>query len=199
MQVLVSLRLGKSHTIELGLHLLFPLTMGALTWLLALAFFPRFCPGWTTAMHVVVAATVVLIDSLAGLVHELGHTLVAMARGRRLCRITLYGIAAAARRSEGPMRPRDQLAIAVAGPLSHLLLASLLFAVWNLLPDDDLPLHVVLGLTAVSNFAVGLLNLVPVMPLDGARIAGALAFRTGRPSPATSIHAGGPFRSRPVL
>jgi Zn-dependent protease len=175
MQVLFSLRLGKSHTIELGLHLLFPLTMGAVTWLLALAFFPRFFPSWTPAVNILVASMVVLIDSFAGLLHELGHTLVAMARGRRLCRITLYGLAAAARRSDGPSQPRDQLAISLAGPLSHLLLASLLYAVWNLLPDADLPLHVALGLTAVSNFAVGLLNLLPVTPLDGARIAAALA------------------------
>jgi Zn-dependent protease len=138
-------------------------------------------PSWTPAANVLVAGTVVLIDSLAGLLHELGHTLVAMARGRLLCRITLYGLAAAARRSDGPTLPRDQLAIALAGPMCHLLLASLLFAVWNLVPDDELPFHVVLGLTAVSNFAVGLLNLLPVTPLDGARIAEALALRTGRP------------------
>src|SRR5258708_2306380 len=70
-ELLVSLRLGRSHTIELGLHVLFPLTMGALTWLLALAFFPRVFPSWTTAMNVFVAGMVVLIDSLAGLLHEL--------------------------------------------------------------------------------------------------------------------------------
>lgn len=72
------------------------------------------------------------------------------------------------------MRPRDQFAIAVAGPVSHLLIASVLWAAWNWLPDDNLPMRVATGFPAVTNFTVGLLNLVPISPLDGGRVARAL-------------------------
>lgn len=165
---------GSGHKIELSVHLSFVLTLVIVWWLLALALFPLFYPGWHPASYWLVAAAVALTDSLAGLVHELGHAIVALAKGRPVYRITLYGLAAAARRSGGPTRPRDQVAIAVAGPLSHLLIASMLYTGWNMLPDDNLPLRVAMGLPAISNFTIGVLNLVPVSPLDGGRAARAL-------------------------
>src|SRR5713226_3277821 len=118
--------LGTGRRIGLNLHLFFVLTLVSVTWLLALAFFPSFFPGWQPASYWFVAIAVAVTDSVAGLLHELGHAAVAMARGRRVYTITLYGLTGVARRSGGPTRPRDQLAISVAGPLSHLLIASLL-------------------------------------------------------------------------
>jgi Zn-dependent protease len=166
--------LGGGRRIELHVHLLFVLTLVTVTWLLALALFPRFFPGWHAASYWFVAVAVAVTDSVAGLLHELGHAVVAIARGRRICTITLYGLAGAARRSGGPTRPRDQLAISVAGPLSHLLLASLLYTAWNMLPIDNEPLRVAAGFPAFSSFTVGVLNLVPLSPLDGGRAARAL-------------------------
>jgi Zn-dependent protease len=165
---------GTGRRIELNLHLFFVLTMITVTWLLAMAFLPRLFPGWPPAVYWFVAVAVAVFDSVAGLLHELGHAIVALAKGRHVYRITLYGLAAAARRSGGPSHPREQLAISVAGPLSHLLLASLLYTAWNLLPSDNEPLRVAAGFPAFSNFTVGLLNLVPVSPLDGGRAARAL-------------------------
>jgi Zn-dependent protease len=165
---------GTDRRIELNLHLFFVLTLVIVTWLLALAFFPRFFPGWQPAAYWFVAIAVAVFDSVAGLLHELGHAMVALAKGRRVYRITLYGLAAAARRSGGPSHPREQVAISVAGPLSHLLIASLLYTAWNVLPTDNEPLRVAAGFPAFSNFTVGILNLVPVSPLDGGRAARAL-------------------------
>jgi len=76
--------IGSDRRIELNLHLFFVLTMVTVTWLLALAFFPRFFPGWEPAAYWFVAIAVALIDSLAGLLHELGHAIVALAKGRRI-------------------------------------------------------------------------------------------------------------------
>jgi Zn-dependent protease len=166
--------IGSGRRIELNLHLFFVLTLVTVTWLLALTLFPRFFPGWEPAAYWLVAGAVAVCDSVAGLLHELGHAIVALAKGRRVYRITLYGLAAAARRSGGPSRPREQLAISVAGPLSHLLMASLLYTAWNMLPTDNEPLRVAAGFPAFSNFTVGILNLVPVSPLDGGRAARAL-------------------------
>ena len=64
--------------------------------------------------------------------------------------------------------------IAMAGPLSHLLLASALWAAWNALPLDNEPLRVAAGLPALSNFVAGVVNLLPVSVLDGGRAARAL-------------------------
>src|SRR5438552_12278213 len=125
--------LGKRR-IELNLHLWFVPTLVGVIWVLALGLLPRLFPGWHPGVYWLVASTVALTDSLAGLVHELGHAAVAVARGRPVYRITLYGLAAAARRSSGPGRPRDQFAIALAGPVSHLLIASIVIFAWSYRP-----------------------------------------------------------------
>src|SRR6266851_10120314 len=89
------LRLGGNHRIELNLHVLGVLTLLGVTWLLALGFLPHVFPGWPAGVYWLVASSVALTDSLAGLVHELGHAIVAVARGRRVYHITLYGLVAA--------------------------------------------------------------------------------------------------------
>ena len=64
--------------------------------------------------------------------------------------------------------------IAIAGPLSHLLMAGLLVAAWNVLPIDNEPLRVATGFPALSNFVAGVFNMLPVSPLDGGRAVRAL-------------------------
>jgi len=168
------LHIGNHHRIELNLHVCFGLTLVAVTFLLAQACLPKLFPGWPTASYWLVGAAVAGLDGLAGLFHELGHAGVAMARGRGVSHITLYGLSAAVRRSGGPTRSSDQVLIAMAGPLSHLLVASALWVAWNALPYDNEPLRVVAGIPALSNFVAGVLNLLPVSPLDGGRAARAL-------------------------
>ncbi|MBV8715945.1 MAG: M50 family metallopeptidase [Chloroflexi bacterium] len=168
------LHLGGDQGIEVSLHIGFVLTLVTVTWLLAAALFPYLFPGWEPGLYWVVATGVALIDSFAGLAHELGHAIVAVARGRRVYHISLHGLVAAARRTAGPARPRDQFAIALAGPVSHLLVACALLCAWRLLPIDNEPLRVAMGFPAISNFAAGLLNLLPVSPLDGGRVARAV-------------------------
>jgi Zn-dependent protease len=169
-----ALHVGNHHRIELNLHGFFLLTVVLVTCALAQAVLPRLFPDWPPVAYWLVGATVAGMDALAGLLHELGHAGVAMARGRRVSRITLYGLAAAVRRSSGPTRSGDQVLIAMAGPLSHLLVACALWATWNMLPYDNEPLRVAAGLPALSNFIAGVFNLLPVSPLDGGRAARAL-------------------------
>jgi Zn-dependent protease len=169
------LHVGDRHRIEVNLHLFFALNMVAVTWVLAQALLPRLFPGWPPSAYWLVAIAVAVMDGLAGLLHELGHAGVAMARGRHVSRITLYGLAAAVRRSSGPTRSADQVLIAMAGPLSHLLIAGALCVTWSMLPYDNEPLRVAAGFPALTNFLAGLFNLLPVSPLDGGRAVRALA------------------------
>jgi Zn-dependent protease len=168
------LRLADGHAVDLELHLAWLLTLCTIAWLLAQALLPRLFPSWLPAAYWAVALSVAVTDAAAGLIHELGHALAALGKGRRVYRITLYGLAASMCRSSGHLRPRDQAAIAVAGPLSHLLIGALLWTIWQLLPGDNEPLRVAAGFPAVSNLIVGVLNLLPVHPLDGGRAARAV-------------------------
>jgi Zn-dependent protease len=157
------------RVVELNLHPTWLMTLAGITVVLALALLPRMFPAWLPAAHWGVAIGVVLIDGVIGLAHELGHALAALAKGRLVYSITLYGLAATVTRARGQIRPRDQAAIAIAGPVAHLLLAAALLAVWQLLPGDNEPLRVATGFAAVSNLAGGAFNLLPVQPLDGGR------------------------------
>jgi Zn-dependent protease len=166
--------LWAQHSVELDLHLAWLLTHLVVMWLLGALLLPRLFHDWPAAAYWAVAASVALTDSIAGLVHELGHAVAALAKGKRVYGITLYGWAASVRRSSGQLPPRDQLAVALAGPLSHLLFGSLLWTAWQWLPIDNEPLRVAAGFPALSNIAVGMLNLLPVHPLDGSRIVRSL-------------------------
>ncbi len=169
-----SLGLPGNQQIELSLHVAWLATVVGVTSALGVAILPNLFPGWDPSVYWLVGSSVALLDTVAGLAHELGHAFMAIARGRRVYRITLYGVSAAARRSGASARPRDQFAIALAGPVSHLAVACALLCAWNVLPIDNEPLRVAAGFPAVSNFAAGLFNLLPVSPLDGGRVARAL-------------------------
>jgi Zn-dependent protease len=176
--------LAPGHQVELAAHLGWLVTPLVVTCLLAQVVLPALFGGWPTSAYWLVAAWVALADSVAGLLHELGHAVVTLARGGQVYRITLYGVAAAGRRSSG-RGPYEQLLIALAGPLSHILLAALFWTVWRLMPEDNLPLRVGAAFPAVSNTLLGILNLLPLQPLDGRRVLGAalrlVAIKRGRP------------------
>jgi Zn-dependent protease len=162
------------HRLELRVHLGCLVTIALISGLLARVVLPTLFPGWHAGVYWAVAGWIAVADSLAGLLHELGHAAVALAAGQRVYRISLYGFAAAARRSTGHAA-HEQLLIALAGPLSHLLLGAVFWAIWQLAPLDNVPLRVAILFPAIMNLLVGGLNLLPVRPLDGGRVVRALA------------------------
>jgi Zn-dependent protease len=176
--------LGPGHRVELAVHVGWVVTPLLLTCVLAQLALPALFPGWEVGAYWLVAAWVAVADTLAGLLHELGHAMVTLAHGGQVYRITLYGVAAAGRRSTGRGQ-YAQLLIALAGPMSHVVLAALFWAVWRLAPEDNLPFRVAAALPAVSNALLGILNLLPLRPLDGRRVLAAaariVALKRGKP------------------
>jgi Zn-dependent protease len=166
--------LGPGQRVELAAHLGSLITPLLVACLLAQLALPRLFPGWPVGAYWLVGAWVALVDSLAGLLHELGHAVVTLAQGGQVYRITLYGFAAAGRRSTG-RGPYAQLLIALAGPMSHLVLAALFWGVWRLAPEANQPLRVAVAFPAVTNTVLGILNLLPLRPLDGRRALAAAA------------------------
>ena len=57
--------------------------------------------------------------------HELGHSVVARAKGGYIHEIVLYPFGGAAKISNLPARPRDEILVALAGPAVSLVLAVL--------------------------------------------------------------------------
>ena len=101
--------------------------------------------------------------------HELGHSIVARAKGSYIHEIVLYPFGGAAKISNIPKRPMDEIQVALAGPAVSLVLA-LLFRQWEL--------------TFFLGYLNGMLfffNVLPVFPMDGGRVLrAALALKNSR-------------------
>lgn len=127
--------------------------------------------------------------------HEFGHALTAKHFGIRTRDITLLPIGGVARAERIPRDPRQELAIALAGPVVTLLIAAALF-VWLRLTDGWQPLARVTVTTGpfierlmFVNLALAGFNMLPAFPMDGGRVLRALlALRMPHPR-ATAIAA----------
>jgi Zn-dependent protease/predicted transcriptional regulator len=115
------------------------------------------------------------------LVHELGHSFVAIQQGIEVKSITLFIFGGLASLGEESKTPGDAFKVAIAGPLVSLVLFGLL-TVFGLLSAVSGPLAAVVSLLAYINLMLGLFNLIPGLPLDGGNILKALVWKiTGKP------------------
>jgi Zn-dependent protease len=108
------------------------------------------------------------------LLHELGHALTARRFGVRTYDILLTPIGGMARVVDMPRNARQEIAIAIAGPLVSLSLAGIGFLLQfplALLPFS-IPdrMYEVLFVLVGANLMLGLFNLAPALPMDGGRV-----------------------------
>jgi Zn-dependent protease len=109
------------------------------------------------------------------LMHELGHALAGRAFGRtpRIELVALGGITWWEQAE--PMSPGRNLVVSAAGPAVGIFVGSLSLVLMDVLqiPDPSLGRYLFRSLVWV-NLGWGLLNLLPIMPLDGGNIVAAL-------------------------
>jgi Zn-dependent protease len=128
------------------------------------------------------AAGVIFILVLFTIVvlHEFGHAVMARRFGVRTCDITLLPIGGVARLERMPEEPKQELAIAIAGPAVNVLLAVLFFTV--LAMESQLTAtheltgtgnHFLWNLVRI-NVVLAAFNLLPAFPMDGGRVLRAL-------------------------
>jgi Zn-dependent protease len=143
----------------------------------------------TTVYVVAVVAAASFFGSI--LLHELGHALAARREGIAVDGIDLFLFGGVMRMSREADSPGAEFRVAVAGPLVTLAimaLASLAAIVlagvdsfWDAArlsaSADASPVEVVVSLLVSMNLVLLLFNLVPAFPLDGGRIARALAWK----------------------
>jgi len=106
---------------------------------------------------------------LSILIHELGHALTMRNFGDHRVGIVLYAFGGLAQGSK-PRTRQEDLLVSAAGPGLQILVGLAVGWSMTLWPPSSLWLHQMLdGFTVVSIFWA-LLNLVPVLPLDGGRL-----------------------------
>jgi Zn-dependent protease len=143
----------------------------------------------TTAYITAVASVLLFFASL--LAHELGHALVARRLGIEVVGIDLWFFGGIAKMSRDPDTPGAEFKIAIAGPAVSLAVVAAcaglgtLVAGWSQFVDaavlrqglDITPGLLLLGWLGSINAFVFAFNLLPAYPLDGGRIARAIAWR----------------------
>lgn len=106
------------------------------------------------------------------LIHEIAHSYVAKLNNIKISDITLYLFGGVSAMEEIPRNPRIELAVAVVGPLSSILIGIVCAAAFVALPAvrADPVWGSMLFLMAYLNILLGLFNIIPAFPMDGGRV-----------------------------
>ncbi|GHJ60168.1 peptidase M50 [Nocardioides sp. OK12] len=142
-------------------------------------------PGLGALKYVAGAAFAVLLYGSV-LLHEASHAVVARRFGFTISSITLHFLGGMTAIEGEARRPREEFAIAVVGPLTSIAVGLVALALRPVTPEGLLLLAVE-GLV-VANLLVGVLNLVPGLPLDGGRVLKSVVWgATGNPHRGTLV------------
>ena len=109
-----------------------------------------------------------IILYMSVLLHEASHAVMARRYGFPVSSITLHFLGGMTAIEGEANRPRQEFMIAVVGPLTSIAVGAGAVGLWFVTPDGLLKMAVE-GL-AGANLLVGVLNLIPGLPLDGGRV-----------------------------
>ena len=123
------------------------------------------------------------------LLHEFGHSLVAMRYGYEIDSITLWLLGGVASFREMPEDWKKEFTIAIAGPVVSVLVGVVSYLAFRLTPPDLGALQFVLGYLAVMNVSLAIFNMLPGFPMDGGRVLRALLARKRPHARATQLAA----------
>ena len=147
------------------------------TWSLSRGYFPEGYPGFHPAVYWAMGGSAALLLFASVLLHELGHSLAAKGYGIPVTRVVLFIFGGVAQIARDPRRPMIELAVALAGPLVSVLIASACLWVSSAVPITGILSFATAAIAhylAALNTWVLLFNLLPGFPLDGGRILRAL-------------------------
>jgi len=172
-----SIQIGKVMGIPIKIHISF---------LLVLVLFPvvfandavfGFADVASTSLRYALALTLTILLFSCVLLHELGHSWVAMKYGIGIRSITLILLGGIAAMEEVPRDPRAEMRISIAGPLVSLTIGVLCYLAYLGLGIYDI-LHIstishishFLWSIAYINIVLFVFNLIPAFPMDGGRV-----------------------------
>ena len=167
-------QIGRVCGIPIHVHSSWLFVFFFVTWSLATGYLPDMLPGLSEPRYWAMGGVAALLLFLSVLLHELGHSLVALRYRIPIGQITLFIFGGVAQMRKEPPHPRAEFLIAIAGPLVSFLLAAICIgfvALLEVLPGGT-PVQGLAALGALLgmvNTQLGLFNLLPGFPLDGGR------------------------------
>ncbi|WP_050033271.1 CBS domain-containing protein [Halorubrum halophilum] len=124
------------------------------------------------------------------LLHEFGHSIVAMRYGYEIESITLWLLGGLASFTEFPEDWKHEFWIAIAGPVVSVAVGLVCFGVFALAPVGSNAVLFVFGYLALLNVVLAVFNMLPAFPMDGGRVLRALLARNQPHAQATQRAAG---------
>ncbi|MBF4509762.1 MAG: site-2 protease family protein [Aeromicrobium sp.] len=175
---LPSLRIGKLFGIPLEVDASWFFIFFLVASTLTTSYFPSALPDREPVTYVALGFVTALAFFVSLVLHELAHSLVARAGGVRIARVTLFLFGGVSQMEEEPKGPGHEFVVAMAGPLTSVVLAVTFWFSHLWLAAVGAPdfLWVPIEYLALINFTLAIFNLLPGFPLDGGRVLRAIVW-----------------------
>ncbi len=174
-----SMRLFKLFGFDVKVDISWFLLVIIIVWSLAVGLFPYYFKGLSTMTYwwMGVAGALGLFFSIVA--HEFMHSLVARNSGLPIKGITLFIFGGVAHMEEEPPSAQTEFSMAIAGPITSVLLGVFFYviAIVGKGLNWPIPVTAVLGYLGVINWVLAGFNLLPAFPLDGGRVLRSVLWR----------------------
>jgi Zn-dependent protease len=164
---------GSILGIPIGLDYSWFLIFVLITWTMAIGYYPAEYKNWPAIQYWLLGAATAVMLFVSVLLHELGHSVVAMHHKVPVRSITLFIFGGVSQISAEPPSAIAAFWISIAGPAVSFALAGL-FGLAQMLFAGAVPLMALLKYLVYINIALGLFNLIPGFPLDGGGVLRAI-------------------------
>jgi len=148
-------------------------------------------PQWTITEHLVFGIATSILFFASVVLHELGHSVMALKYGIPVKAITLFVFGGVAEIGKEPEKPMHEFTIAIAGPIVSAGLGVLFYGVMMLARGSSEGFAALGEWLGRINILLAVFNLIPGFPLDGGRVLRSIVWKyTGSFERATAIGAG---------
>jgi Zn-dependent protease/predicted transcriptional regulator len=167
-------RLGQVFGIPIYLHPSWFIIFFLITLSLTTQFTSKH-PNWSSSQHLSLGIITSVLFFASVVFHELSHSLIARHYKIKVESITLFIFGGLSSIQSDPTSAKQEINIAVAGPLSSFFLGGVFFLVYHFWRGNEMVTAATFLLYQV-NLYLGGFNLVPGFPLDGGRILRGIAW-----------------------
>ncbi len=170
-----SWKIGRALGIPIRVHASWFLVFFLATWSLSTGYLPDSLPGLSPERYWAMGAVAAILLFFSVLLHELGHSYVALYYRIPIEQITLFIFGGVAHMRREAPSPKAEFLIAVAGPAVSFVIGGICFLLVLLAEagqrQQGLQGVIMLGaLLGMVNMQLGFFNLIPGFPLDGGRV-----------------------------
>lgn len=166
------IKLFRLHGFEVRVDLSWMIIAILVVWSLSIGLFPYMYSNLSSQTYWVMGIIGSIGLFLSIIFHEYSHSVIARKYGMPMKGITLFIFGGVAEMGDEPASAKAEFLMAVAGPVSSMIVAGVFYGIYILgllsgLPD---PVNGVIGYIAVINLLLAGFNLIPAFPLDGGRM-----------------------------